>query len=218
MQHLCLIETPFQEKFGVPRQPLLVKEAWGKLTFPKNDFYAEAFRGIEEFSHLWLIFEFHQIEEKEFCALVRPPRFYGKKKMGVFATRSPHRLNRLGLSVVEFDRLEIQENSVVLWVKGVDLVSGTPILDIKPYIPYCDSIAHAQAPLFDKPQVTAVRWACEKVPPIPDQRLIEAVISLDPRPGHENASGEEFGVSLSSWNVRFQKQGAELVIVKITLL
>src|SRR5690606_27454294 len=107
------------------------------MSFPKSDFYAEAFRGIEESSHLWLIFEFHEVQGP-FNGLVRPPRFENKKKMGVYATRTPHRPNRLGLSVVKFDRLEMRDREIVLWVRGVDLVTNTPIFDIKPYVPYAD--------------------------------------------------------------------------------
>ena len=146
VEPLCFIRTPFVEKFGVPRQSLLVADAIGEMVFPKNDFYAEAFRGIETFSHLWLIFDFHQVDEKSVQALVRPPRFEGKLKLGVFATRSPHRPNRMGLSVVKFLKIEERKDFVHLFVSGVDLVDGTPILDIKPYIPHYDSVPDARVP------------------------------------------------------------------------
>lgn len=203
MKPICFIETPFPEKFGIPRQPLLVKEAWGKLTFPKNDFFSEAFRGIESSSHLWLIFEFHKISDESFNGLVRPPRFEGKKKLGVYATRSPHRPNRIGLSVVEFDRLEIRDNEIVLWVRGVDLVSGTPILDIKPYVPYSDRINAAVSADFDEiPAALPVIWKCQIDANV--KSLIEKVIALDPRPGMDKSSEEEFGVSIAGFNVRFK--------------
>lgn len=215
MKSLCLIETPFPEKFGVPRQPLLIEEAWGKLVFPKNDFYVEAFRGIENFSHLWLIFEFHQVNEAYVSALVRPPRFEGKKKFGVFATRSPHRPNRLGLSVVKFDRLEVSDKEVVLWVRGVDLVSGTPIYDIKPYIPYVDARPDATALEFDEAPVTkSVRWQCEKPH---DADLIEQVIALDPRPAHERDEATEFGVAVGKYNVRFREEQGVFLILSVSL-
>lgn len=199
MEVITTIETPFPEKFGVPRQSGLTSEAWGRMSFPKSDFYSEAFRGIELSSHLWLISEFHQIFQREFNGLVRPPRFQNKEKMGVFATRTPHRPNRIGLSVVEFDRLETTRDEIVLWVKGVDLVSGTPILDIKPYVPYADSV-EAKTP-FDKPKMKEVVWKCEKVS---HSDLIEQVVGLDPRPGQSNESDEEFGVSVAGFNVRFK--------------
>ncbi len=197
---ICHIQTPFPEKFGVPRQSLLIEEAWGKLVFPKNDFYYEAFRGIENSSHLWLIFEFHLIPNDSFNGLVRPPRFENKMKWGVYATRSPHRPNRLGLSLVIFDRLEILETQITLWVKGVDLVNGTPIFDIKPYVPYVDSTV-AKSPFSESPEFFQVRWGCEKVH---DYLLIEKVISLDPRPGQDKTSDKEYKVSIAGYNVAFR--------------
>ncbi len=215
MQPIALIRTPFGEKFGVPRQPLLIREAWGKLSFPKTDFYSEAFRGLEDFSHLWLIFEFHHIEDKDYGALVRPPRFFGKKKLGVFATRSPHRPNRLGLSVVEFDRIEVLASEIVLWVRGVDLLDGTPVYDIKPYVPYCDSIAAATASYFERPEILAVTWECECRLDPQTRALLEKVIGIDPRPGQDHGSAEEYGVSVAGWNARFKKIGDAFVITKV---
>lgn len=200
MTPLCLIETPFKEKFGIPRQPLLVPEAWGKMEFNKNDFYAEAFRGIEEFSHLWLIFEFHEAVQEGAKALIRPPRFQGKEKWGVFASRSPHRPNHLGLSVVKFKKIEYGANKITLWVEGVDLVSGTPIFDIKPYIRYVDSVPEAvSGPFAEAPEFKKVVWKVEKPQ---EWQLIEKVIALDPRPGFDQE--DEFGVSVAGNNVRFK--------------
>jgi tRNA (adenine37-N6)-methyltransferase len=206
MTPLCYIKTPFPQKFGVPRQPLLAPAAWGALTFPKNDFFSEAFRGIEQFSHLWLIFEFHQIPEGAFNGLVRPPRFENKKKLGVYATRSPHRPNRLGLSVVQFERLEITDSEVVLWVQGVDLVDGTPIYDIKPYLPYVDQVPGARATDFPlAPTPLPVSWL---IPPPPEQqRLIEQVLALDPRPAQDKSCQDEYAMSLAGYNIRFRFTG-----------
>jgi len=199
MTPITSIRTPFPEKFGIPRQSLLVNEAKGLLKFPKNDFYHEAFRGIEESSHLWLIFGFHLIKEDTFNGLVRPPRFEGRKKMGVFATRSPHRPNKLGLSVVKFENILYLENEIVLEVSGVDLADGTPIYDIKPYVPYTDCV-DAKSP-FEKQESFAVKWNCEKVS---EAALIEKIIALDPRPQHDKDSEEEYGVSIAGFNVRFR--------------
>jgi tRNA (adenine37-N6)-methyltransferase len=199
MTPITSIHTPFPEKFGIPRQSLLVFEAKGVMLFPKNDFYHEAFRGIEESSHLWLIFEFHLVPDGSFNGLVRPPRFEGKKKLGVYATRSPHRPNRLGLSVVKFEKIEYLENEIRLEVSGVDLVDGTPIFDIKPYVPYADRI-DASGP-FEKQNTIDVKWSCEKVL---ESALIEKIIALDPRPQHDKNSTEEYGVSIAGFNVRFR--------------
>lgn len=209
MKPITIIKTPFVEKFGVPRQSLLAG-AFGEMLFPKTDFFVEAFRGIEESSHLWLIFEFHQIPDGNFNGLVRLPRFEGKSKMGVYATRSPHRPNRLGLSVVKFESLEIRAKDICLRVSGVDLVDGTPIFDIKPYVPYVDSV-EARSP-FERPVKSQVVWSCEKVQ---ESELIESVIALDPRPGQDKDSSEEFGVSIGGHNITFRKSGDIFEILKI---
>lgn len=211
IEPICFIETPFHEKFGVPRQSLLVPEAWGRMSFPKNDFFAEAFRGIEESSHLWLIFGFHLVPNGPFNGLVRPPRFENKTKMGVYATRSPHRPNRLGLSVVEFDKLEFLAHEIVLWVKGVDLVNGSPIYDIKPYVPYVDAV-EAKSPFFEKPVSIPVKWLC---PEVPEKSLIEKVIALDPRPPQDKQVTDEYGVSIAGYNIRFRFTGSEFEIITV---
>lgn len=216
LEPLCLIKTPFVEKFGVPRQPLLIEEAVGVLEFPKNDFYSEAFRGIEGYSHLWLIFSFHQVGEDEICALVRPPRFKGKQKLGVFATRSPHRPNRLGLSVVKFDGLEVLSDKIVLRVRGVDLVNGTPILDIKPYVPYADSHQASSEWFDDKPERLPVIWQTDVFISDQERSLIEKIIGLDPRPGHDQEDKKEFGVTVGGWNARFFLNGDHFVIKELT--
>ena len=209
---ITTIETPFQEKFGVPRQSLLVKEAWGKMIFPKNDFFSEAFRGIEESSHLWLIFEFHFIPEGSFNGLVRPPRFENKAKFGVYATRTPHRPNRLGLTLVEFEKLEFLSKEIVLRVRGVDLVNGTPILDIKPYLPYADMV-QARTPFVESPQRHRVVWRCEKVS---ESDLIEKVISLDPRPAQDKNSTDEYGMRFADFNIRFRFLMDHFEIIRVT--
>jgi tRNA (adenine37-N6)-methyltransferase len=212
MVPISYIETPFKEKFGVPRQSLLVTQAWGKMEFDKNDFNLEAFRGIEQFSHLWLIFKFHHIDPSQIKALIRPPRFKGKQKWGIYATRSPHRPNQLGLSVVEFDRLDLSGTKIILWVRGVDMVSGTPILDIRPYLPYVDAHPEATAGPFDHaPEFYPVKWLVEKPR---EWQLIEKVIALDPRSSF--GEQEEFGVSIAGLNVRFRFSDDHFVICQIT--
>lgn len=214
MNPICVIETPFKEKFGVPRQPLLVPEAWGRMEFPKTDFYMEAFRGIENFSHLWLIFSFHQVVEEGFKALVRPPRFLGKEKWGVFASRSPHRPNHLGLSVVKFEKIEYMANKIMLEVSGVDLVSGTPILDIKPYLAYTDAYPDAKSGSFqERPELKPVRWLAAAAMDPKTKALIEKVVGLDPRPGFDQDN--EFGVSVAGYNVRFRFENGEFLILNV---
>jgi tRNA-Thr(GGU) m(6)t(6)A37 methyltransferase TsaA len=215
MNPICFIETPFKEKFGIPRQPLLITEAWGRMDFPKDDFYTEAFRGIETFSHLWLIFSFHQAAEEGVKALVRPPRFLGHEKWGVFSSRSPHRPNHLGLSVVKLKNLEIGKTKITLWVEGVDLVSGTPIFDIKPYLPYADSHPEAKSgPFQEAPIFKKVIWLVEVLVDPAIRSLIEKVIALDPRPGFDQE--QSFGVSVAGYNVRFKSQDDGFVIESIS--
>ena len=202
MSPITYIHTPFPQKFGVPRQSLLVPEAWGEMRFPKDEFFLEAFRGIDQSTHLWLIFQFHQISEDDSSkkGVIRPPRFKNKVKMGVYATRSPHRPNRLGLSVVKFEKLQIMRREIVLKVSGVDLVDSTPILDIKPYVPYADAI-DAQSPFEVPSPFLKVTWQCEKVR---ESDLIEKVIALDPRPPQSQSMEKEYGISIAGYNIRFR--------------
>lgn len=210
---IAYIKTPFREKFGIPRQPLLVEEAIGIMEFPKTDFFLEAFRGIENYTHLWLIFSFHDSIRDRHKALVRPPRFEGTEKWGVYATRSPHRPNHLGLSVVKFKKLEILDTKVILEVGGVDLLDGSPILDIKPYLPYTDVVVNAQAGVFQSaPEIKKVNWKIDFNGK--EKALIEKVISLDPRLKTDDPS--EFGVSIAGLNIRFRANENELDILKIT--
>lgn len=138
------IKTDFKEKFGIPRQSGIIENIKGKIIFEKEFKNAEAFRGIEEYSHLWLIFDFSKNHRENWSPTVRPPRLGGNKRVGVFATRSPFRPNNLGLSCVKLENISFDENlGPVLLVSGVDLLDNTPIFDIKPYIPYCDCKTNA---------------------------------------------------------------------------
>lgn len=146
MNVIATLRTCYTDKFGVPRQSGLAPAAWGVIEFEPEYRRAEAVRGIGEFSHVWLITRFHRVSEEPDTLTVRPPRLGGNERRGVFATRSPFRPNRMGLSVVRLERVELEgENAPRLFVTGVDLVDGTPILDIKPYVPYADSIAGARS-------------------------------------------------------------------------
>lgn len=211
MNILSFINTPFKQKFGIPLQSLLVMEAIGVMRFPKNDFFVEAFRGIEAYSHVWLIFQFHEVSKENVKALIRPPRFEGEKR-GVFATRSPHRPNRIGMSVVKFEKLEITHNEVILTVSGVDLLDGTPILDIKPYLPYADSVKEATAERIDEPQKLNVVWECEK----PDNfSFLEECLSIDHRPLSKKEGENEFGAFFDEVNIRFKITEDRVTILSV---
>ena len=187
---IAVLRSPLKQKFGAPRQPGLV-DLEGQITFHEPYGDPAAFEGIEQFTHLWLVWQFHAIKPNpDFVPRVRPPRLGGNLKVGVFATRSMFRPNPLGLSVVKLKKVELIGSHVTLWVQGADLIDGTPIFDIKPYLPYSDAVAQARAPGFDAPNnrdVTYQPSALDQLAELgllADQSLISAVIAQDPRPAY----------------------------------
>ncbi|WP_232848731.1 tRNA (N6-threonylcarbamoyladenosine(37)-N6)-methyltransferase TrmO [Bowmanella yangjiangensis] len=222
-----IIHTPYKEKFAIPRQPGLVKEAVGEIHLHADFADPNAFRGIEEFSHLWLLFQFHQTAHRGWSPLVRPPRLGGNAKLGVFATRSTHRPNGIGLSVVENLGLAQKQGKTFLKVGGMDLMDGTPILDIKPYLPYADAIPGAsggfanQAPEPDM----QVQYAAEVIPNLlqAEQRqpgitdLIKQVLAQDPRPAYKKKQQDiqEFGMHLGEFNIRWQVKSGQSLVTQI---
>lgn len=210
MRPVAVIRTPFAEKFGVPRQPGLAPSAKGRIVFEKEFRNPDMLRGIEGFSHLWLIFGFHLAEG--WSPTVRPPRLGGNERVGVFASRSPFRPNPLGLSVVRFERVEITgDEGPVIHVSGADLVDGTPVFDIKPYVAYSDAIPDATSGFANTaPEVKltvgfepGAREALEKKS-AGLSRLAEEVLAADPRPAFHDDPGREYGVTLSGVNIRFR--------------
>ncbi len=199
---VAFLRTCYPQKFGVPRQSGLVPAAWGEIVFEPGYRRPEAVRGIEGFSHLWLITVFHQVAENETSLLVRPPRLGGNERVGVFATRSPFRPNRLALSVVKLEKVDAQEPR--LYVSGVDLVDGTPVLDIKPYVPYADAPAQATGGFADAaPAALPVRWTTEPVADPAERALIEQSIALQPQPAYQTGPGREYGARLGGHEVRW---------------
>ena len=217
--------SDYPDKFGIPRQPGLAPAANAKLvlTAPYND--PLAVRGLEDFSHLWLSFIFHQSPQR-WSPLVRPPRLGGNKKVGVFASRSTHRPNRLGLSLVRLVGIDTQQG-VVLALQGCDLVSGTPVVDIKPYLPWAESQPDAQAGFAPKtPSLLAVSFhpaALDTLTQRSDSAtlhaLIEQVLSQDPRPAYkqkELVSDRLYGVRLRDVDVKFrQRQHGEATTLEV---
>ncbi|MBS1962207.1 MAG: tRNA (N6-threonylcarbamoyladenosine(37)-N6)-methyltransferase TrmO [Bdellovibrionales bacterium] len=163
-----VIRTAFAEKFGIPRQPGMVAEAKGVIELDRHPFFAIAVDKLETFSHLWVLFVFHEHGARDWKPSIRPPRLGGRKKVGVLASRSPHRPNPIGLSAVKLDRIEKTPKGVRIHVSGVDLLDGTPILDVKPYIPFADSIADANA-----------GWAAEPIEKFPVEFTEKSLASLD---------------------------------------
>ena len=207
---MARIRSCFGEKFGAPRQPGLCPSAWGELVFEPDFRQAEALRGIEGFSHLWLIFGFHLTAGGGWHPTVRPPRLGGNERVGVFASRSTFRPNGLGLSLVKFDGLEKRPNDgTVLRLGGIDLVHGTPVYDVKPYLPYAESPVEAHGGFaHEEPVRLFVDVDSAKGfqnLPLRSQLVIREALSLDPRPAAgSNEAGRIYGVGLCGIEVKFQ--------------
>jgi tRNA (adenine37-N6)-methyltransferase len=225
-----IMRSPYVEKFGIPRQPNLVQvESFIEMLAPYN--ILEAFEGIEEFSHLWLIWQFHdnknQQQQDKFRPQVRPPRLGGNKKIGVFATRSMYRPAPIGLSVVQLKEVKKVANTVHVYVTGSDLLDGTPILDIKPYIQYSDAIMLAQSGYAqDRPVLKQVCWSDQanqsktallqhaKI----DQKYVaelESVLALDPRPAYQDDEQRIYGMRFGQFNIKFSCADDLMIIQEI---
>lgn len=213
------LRSCFGSKFAVPRQPGLCPSAWGVLEFCEKFRSAEAVRGLDGFSHVWLIFGFHETADAGWHPTVRPPRLGGNERVGVFASRSTYRPNGLGLSLVKLDYI-VREKAdglepPVLHVSGVDLVDGTPVFDVKPYLPYAEANASAasgyateEIPQVDVQVDEKVRKDFEQLDERSRQVILE-VLALDPRPAaSENALEKQYGALLCGRNIRFRFEGA----------
>lgn len=208
---IAYIRTEFPEKFGVPRQSGLASALRGTIVFVPEYRNADALRGLEGFSHLWLIWEFSaNSERKDWQPTVRPPRMGGNERMGVFATRSPFRPNPLGLSCVEIESVQYDhQEGPVIHVKGADLMDGTPIYDIKPYIKYADARPHAVCGYVDKLEERTLKVVIpsEISSGVQDKSLLEALVqtlSLDPRPSYHDDPEREYGLLFAGMNIRFK--------------
>lgn len=214
------IETDFKEKFGIPRQSGIVEETAGKIVFEKKYQVPEAFRGLEDFSHIWILWKFSKAEREEWSPTVRPPLLGGNKRMGVFSTRSPFRPNPIGLSSVKLDKIEYtKDRGPVLWVRGADLLDGTPIYDIKPYLAYADSHPEAVGGFTENlsERKLQVKVSCEEFDFLPEDKQTEIIKILEqnPTPSYKK-DGEEFGMHYGKYEVKFHIKENVLYIVKIT--
>ena len=206
---IAYIRSCYPERFGIPRQAGLVDSAKAVVVFPNTDLHWHSLRGIDSFSHLWVIFLFHGQAFTKFRPLVRPPRLGGNKTMGVYATRSPNRPNQIGLSAVPLDQVEQTTNEILLHIHGGDFLDGTPVLDIKPYVPYADAIASATSAWADDADpLLPVEWSPEALTNLSAtlsedmndiQQVISDVIAQDPRPGYERKKDGQPG---QEWNIR----------------
>lgn len=220
MKPIAYIYTDFKTKFGLPRQSGLVKEITGKIVFEKEYSIAEAFKGLEDFSHIWILWEFSQAKKETWKPTVRPPLLGGNKRMGVFATRSPFRPNSIGLSCVKLDRIDYDKNlGTVLHVSGCDLMNGTPIYDIKPYLPYCDSVPDAVGGFTEtlgerKLQVNISEEFLGRVPEDKREELL-GVLQGDPRPSYQDDPEREYGFTFADFEVSFRVDKKNLTVTKI---
>jgi tRNA-Thr(GGU) m(6)t(6)A37 methyltransferase TsaA len=213
------IRTPFPDKFGVPRQSGLC-DVPAQVVFEKEYRVAEAFRGLEDFSHLWLLWEFDKAERSDWSPTVRPPRLGGNTRMGVFATRSPFRPNAIGLSAVKLEGIEYSaKDGPVLHISGADLMDGTPILDVKPYLAYADSIPRAAggftSGLSNQPLTVDFPQALlEKLPEVLREGAVQ-VLACDPRPRYQSDPKRVYGMAYGGFDIRFTVAGENLTVAEV---
>ncbi len=220
MKHIGYIETDLPEKFGLPRQSGVVEELKGKIIFEPPYNVKEAFEGIEEYSHIWVLWEFSENIREEFSPTVRPPRLGGEVRKGVFATRSPFRPNPIGLSCVKLDRVEhTKAHGTVLHISGIDMKSGTPVYDIKPYIAYADSKPEASMSFAGKhlDDRVEVDFPAELLELIPEEKRTALIRLLEERPipAYKTDSERIYGVSYAGFNVKFRVDGDTVFVTEI---
>ena len=220
IEPIAKIVTDFDSKFGIPRQSGLVKNLSGTVIFEKKYRNPDAIRGIEGFSHLWLIWGFSENMDKEYSPTVRPPRLGGNERMGVFATRSPFRPNHLGLSSVKLERVEFTEkHGYVLHVSGADMVNGTPIYDIKPYLSFTDCIPEAKGGFADSVKDYALDVVIEaKLPdsfPTEKTDTLTGILAEDPRPSYIEDENRIYGFPFAGFEIKFKVKGKTLTVISV---
>ncbi len=215
MKTIAHIRTPFDTKFGIPRQSGVAPEVRGEIVFEPPYQDSSAVRGLEGYSHIWLIWCFSESITEKWSPTVRPPRLGGNVRMGVFATRSPFRPNPIGLSCVELESIEYtHDRGAVLHVRGADLMDGTPIFDIKPYIAYADSHPDAKGGFTDDTAFERLRVVLPEGNEIPDG--LQSVLENDPRPRYHNDESRVYGMQYAGYEVKFQVSGDTLTVLDIS--
>ena len=220
MEYIAYVETPYKEKFGIPRQSGLAESTRGEIIFMPKFRSPDAVRGIEEFSHLWLLWEFSKAKQETFHATVAPPRLGGKEKRGVFATRSPFRPNSIGLSCVKLENVRMdQKLGPVLTISGLDLLDHTPLVDIKPYLPYVDAHPEAKngfAEEFRSFQIPVVfpEELQAKIPE-PLRKALSEVLAQDPRAASNKKPDYVYGMAFSDYDIRFTVADGVLTVCEV---
>ena len=220
MRIIARIHTEFPTKFGIPRQSGIIETLQGTIVFEPEYRNPEAVRGLEEFSHLWLIWEFSEAKRDTWSPTVRPPRLGGNVRKGVFATRSPFRPNPIGLSSVRLERILMDPKlGPVLHVSGADLMDGTPVYDIKPYIAYTDSHPDAISGFASKPAeyLLKVDFPEELLLQVPEaqRESLVAVLAHDPRPQYQNDPERQYGLAFGHLEVKFKVKDSQLTVVEV---
>ena len=220
LQSIARVHTPFGEKFGVPRQAGLVPEAKGTVVFEPAFRNPDIVRGLEGFSHIWLIWCFHRAQRDNWSPTVRPPRLGGNTRLGVFATRSPFRPNPIGLSCVKLEGVERDPKlGPLLHISGMDMVDGTPILDIKPYVPYCDIRGEATGGFTADLEESGLSV---EIPPMISETIsadfregLVGVLAQDPRPRYQDDPDRIYGMAYGGVNVKFRVEGNTVFVVGV---
>lgn len=227
MQSIATVHSPYKQKFAIPRQPGLVSAAYGRIELLGECNNIELLRNIEQHSHLWVIFIFHATQNQGWKPLIKAPRLGGNKKTGVFSSRSTFRPNPIGMSVVKFEGVSKRNNSLYIEISGLDILDGTPVLDIKPYIPYSDSLAEARSQFASSPEDHQIQIRFNQVAQQQVNQLqreypklalfIEQVLQQDPRPAYKKlkTDKQEYGMSLYDLNIRWQIQDQDCQIISI---
>ena len=220
MKIIAKIRNDFKEKFGIPRQSGIAAELESRIVFEPEYRVREALRGIEEYSHLWLIWEFSEAKREDWSPTVRPPRLGGNKRVGVFATRSPYRPNPIGLSSVKLLRIEESRNEgITLVVGGADLLDGTPIYDIKPYLSFTDSHPDAVCGFADrvKGQKLSVKFPEELLGTVAEgaRETLITILEGDPRPHYKTDTDYEYGMRHGDYEIKFKVDGDTLTVTGV---
>lgn len=220
LKKIGTIHTDFPTKFGLPRQSGLADALTGRIVMEPRYRCTEAFKGLEEYSHIWLVWEFSEAKRENWSATVKPPRLGGKIHMGVFATRSPFRPNPIGLSCVKLEKIEMDEKlGPVLWVSGIDMMDGTPVYDIKPYLPHVDAQEGARGGFAQKVKDYAltVVFPEEELMELPEKKRKGAIqiLEQDPRPPYHNHSEQVYKIAYAGYDIHFQVQDDILTVRRV---
>ena len=216
MKIIATIHNQYKEKFAVPRQSGIAKDIISEIVFEKEYRNDDALRGIEQFSHLWIIWNFSQNKDDKWRPTVRPPRLGGNKRVGVFATRSPYRPNAIGLSSVKFEGLKkTKDNGTIILVSGADMTDGTPIFDIKPYVKYSDCHPDAVCSFADEfaNYRLDVRFECDICDDL--KQKITQILQSDPRPAYQNDIERIYGASICGKEVKFRADNNTITVLEI---